>query len=97
MKVTVPEAMRLAPDSVAKDRQQWGAELYDKAVAHHTARRLMADTKKGRTRDRDGFHSQYVSYDWADTYVAHPDHIYFDFFKGAVCNSCSRMQRGLNP
>jgi hypothetical protein len=97
MKVTLREAMDLAPTDVAKDRAQWGDELYDKAVEHHTAKRLTADTQKGSTRNRDGFASQYVSYDWSERYVANPDHIYFDFFKGSVCNSCSRMQRGLNP
>lgn len=94
---TLEAAMRLAPDYVAGDRVEFGADLFDRAVAHHVKRKLRADIKTGQTRDVDGFHSRYSTYDWAHLYEANPDWIYYDFFSGAVRNSCDRMLRGLEP
>lgn len=96
-KISLAQAMDMAPDQVAEDRHKVGADLFDRAVDHHTRRRLVADVGQGTTRDRDGRRSRYVDYDWADHYSECPDHIWPDFFRGEVLNSCSRMRRGLTP
>jgi hypothetical protein len=82
-----------------KAAENWadGAALFDKAVAHHKARRLRANVKLGTTRDRDGWRSRYVDYDWASDYEQHPSFVFHDFFRGAILNSIDRMARGLEP
>lgn len=95
--ITLTEAMAEAPTDVHADRQRWGDALFDRAVEHHTSRNLRANIGNGTTRDKDGIQSRFVAYDWACHYESSPDHVYYDFFKGIVCNSCSRMERGLNP
>lgn len=96
---TLAQAMDAAPDDTAACRRQMDAQfapgLFDKAVEHHAARRLRADADRGTTRDRDGERSRFVSYDWGQHYAANPSHVFFDFFRGHVCNSVSRLARGL--
>lgn len=95
--ITLDQAMAASPTIVYLDRQKWGGELFDKAVEHHRRRKLRADIEKGSTRDVDGWRSQFTAYDWGHEYADAPHHIYFDFFRGTVNNSCSRIQRGLEP
>ena len=99
--ITLTQACDAAPDAVAASRSKMDRDfapgLFDKALAHHTARQLRADLKKGSTRDVDGFRSQFVGYDWSETYTGRPDWVWFDFFSGTVCYSVSRMHRGLKP
>lgn len=95
--VNLAQAMADSPTAVYLDRKKWGDDLFDKAVAHHTARRLRADLSAGTTTDVDGQRSRFVQYDWGHEYENAPHHVYFDFFRGAVCNSCSRLARGLAP
>ena len=97
MKITLTRAVELSNGDAAADRAKWGVELFDKALAHHEKRGLVADIDAGTTRDRDGIRSQFTAYDWSDTYKADPGAIYFDFFRPAICNSCDRTRRGFTP
>ena len=100
-RVTLSQAMNLAPACVGEARaamdSRFGAGLFDKATEHHEARGLVANLQAGTTRDRDGNRSSFTAYTWADHYTANPDQVWFDFFRGHVCNSVSRMARGLQP
>lgn len=94
--ITLAQAMEAAATAVYLDRQKAPA-LFDKAIEHHVARGLRADVAKGTTRDRDGWRSGFVAYDWAATYEEAPHFVYWDFFRPAILNSVSRLERGLNP
>jgi hypothetical protein len=101
---TMAEAMAAAPDDAQAARQVAGADfgpgLFDRAIAHHAARQLRADVAAGVTRDREGIRARFVSWTPEDL-AGHVDrrgaHVWFDFFRGHVLNSCSRMARGLTP
>ena len=99
--VTLNEAMDAAATAVHLDRQradrQFGAGLFDRAVAHHRKLDLRANITRGTTQDRRGQQSRYIAYDWAHVYDGAPHSIWQDFFRGAILNSCSRMARGLRP
>lgn len=95
--VTLAEAMEHAATAVYLCRQKWGDEVFDAAVKHHTARRLRADVEAGTTTDTVGVRSRFADYDWAATYTDAPHFVWFDFFRGEIENSCSRIQRGLAP
>jgi hypothetical protein len=99
--VTLNEAMDAAATAVYVDRkkadQQFGVGLFDKAVAHHNNLGLRANISKGTTRNKRGQQSKYVNYDWAHVYEDAPHFIWYDFFRGVIMNSCSRMARGLEP
>lgn len=97
MQITLARAVELSNGDADADRKKWGADLFNKALAHHEKRQLVANLETGTTRDRDGVRSQFTAYDWADTYKADPGAIYFDFFRPAISNSCDRMRRGLEP
>lgn len=93
---TLDEALALAdPKDVSECKSAFGVDLFEQAVEHHRRRGLTADVKKGTTRDKDGQNSVYPGYDWADRYTTHKGHIWFDFFRGFVVNSASRLSRGL--
>jgi hypothetical protein len=98
---TLAEAMALAPSEVAEAREYcaktFGPEYWDKAVAHHEKRKLRADIAEGTTRDCDGWKSGFVGYDWSHEYQDRKEWIFYDFFRGFICNSVSRMARGLQP
>ena len=68
---------------------------FDKAVEWMHNKRFRADLKRGCVRNVDGVQSQFVGYDWADHYVDHPSHVFYDFFRGFLLNKYSRMVRGL--
>lgn len=99
--VTLNEAMDAAPEDVRADRaradEQFGAGLFDKAVAHHNNLRLRANISNGTTRDKYGETSRFIDYNWAHVYEDAPNLIWHDFFGGTIMNSCSRMARGLRP
>lgn len=99
--VTLAEAMDAASEYVRADRakadQQFGAGLFDQAVAHHTSLRLRANVTTGTTQNRYGQLSKYINYNWSHVYEEAPHHIWHDFFRGTIMNSCSRMARGLKP
>lgn len=99
--VTLTEAMDAAPEDVRADRamadRQFGVGLFDRAVAHHSKLRLRANITRGTTHDSRGQRSRYIAYDWAHVYDGAPHHIWHDFFRGSIMNSCSRMARGLHP
>ncbi|WP_369662012.1 hypothetical protein [Variovorax sp. V15] len=95
---TLPQALALAdPSEIAENRSIFGSDLFAQAVEAQTRNGLRADIVKGSTRDRDGFRSQFIAYDWEATYRENPSHIWSDYFRPAVMNSASRMQRGLAP
>lgn len=97
--VTLAQAMESAATAVYLDRQkaneQFGRGLFDKAVAHHIRRNLRANLKTGETLDCDGWRGRFTAYDWAQVYDSAPHHVYFDFLRGHVMNSASRLSRGL--
>jgi len=99
--VTLAEAVDAAPEDVrayrARADEQFGAGLFDKAVAHHNNLRLRANTSNGTTLDKYGETSRFTNYDWAHVYEDAPHLIWHDFFSGTIMNSCSRMARGLRP
>jgi hypothetical protein len=99
--VTLNEAMDAAPEDVrayrARADEQFGAGLFDKAVAHHNNLRLRANISNGTTQDKHGQKSKYIDYNWAHVYEDAPHLIWHDFFSGTIMNSCSRMARGLKP
>ena len=101
MRMTLSQACEHAGTAVHMDRQkadeQFGAGLFDKAIEHHTKRGLSVDLTKGTTRDRAGLQSRFINYIGEQTYTDAPHFVWFDFFRGAVLNSCSRMARGLEP
>jgi len=101
MIVTIDEILDAAAEAVHLDRQeadlQFGAGLFDKAIAHHKKLKLRANILKGTTRNKRGQQSRCLDYDWAHVYDGAPHLVWSDFFRGAVMNSCSRMARGLNP
>lgn len=98
-KITLNQAMIAAGTAVYLDKlkadKQFGPGLFDKAVEHHVKRGLRADIKAGITRDREGIKSRFVNYNWAAQYQNAPHFVWFDFFRPAILNSCSRLSRGL--
>ena len=100
--VSLNKALADAATAVYMDRQkadaQYGAGLFDRAIEHHVARNLRADTERGITRDRGGQCAAYVSWSGADAaaYIEAPHFVYFDFFRGHILNSVSRLSRGLS-
>lgn len=79
--------------------QRFGLQTVEAACAHHKARNLRADVAKGTTADRDGNRSRFVSWSEEDAarYEGMPGWVFHDFFRGDIANSCSRIERGLNP
>jgi hypothetical protein len=104
MQTTLAQAMQDAAGAVHHDRQmaneQFGVGLFDKAVEHHTKRRLQADVVKGTTTDCDGPRARFINWTLEDA-ANHSDHhrhfVWFSFFRGDVMNSVSRLSRGLEP
>lgn len=92
--MTLPQALQHAATAVYMDLQNAPA-LFDLAVEYHTRKGLKADLAKGTTRDRDGWRSAFTAYDWAHLYEGAPHFAYFDFFRPALLNAVSRLQRGL--
>lgn len=92
---TLAQASELATDDVASARQyaelEFGAGLFDRAMAHHEARNLRATLGAGETRDSGGIIARYVG-----GHTCQAAHVWFDFFRGHVMNSVSRMARGLS-
>lgn len=99
--ITLQQAMDVAATTVYLDRrkfdEQFGPGLFDKAVEHHTKKRLRADIETGTTYRERGWVAQFVSYDWEDHYKDAPHFVWFDFFLPIIGNSVSRMSRGLEP
>lgn len=95
--ISLNHAMESAATAVYLDRQKIGGDIFDKAVAHHSALRLVADIEKGSTKNRHGFVSQFAGYDWQKVYEDAPHFVYFDFFRPAILNSCGRIDRGMEP
>lgn len=100
--ITLSQSLQAAATAVHLDRaladEKFGRGLFDKAVQHHTARRLHANLKTGTVSDRDGWRSRYVrpsDYAGAKAYEGAEHLTWFDFFRGAVMNSASRLSRGL--
>lgn len=96
---TLSQSMQHASHTVSMDRAAWGPTIYDRAFEYHFARGLRADIGRGLVRDADGARSRFIDYDESDAerYLRHPEVIYWDFFRGIVNNSCSRIVRGLRP
>lgn len=103
MKITLAETLYHAAHAIHMDKrkadEQFGPGLFEKAINHHVRRNLRADTVKGEVRDAGGWKAQYK--EWTDAnakqYDDAPHFVWFDFFRGFVMNSCSRMSRGLKP
>jgi len=99
--VTLAEAMDAAPEDVRADRaradQRFGAGLFDRAVEHHTKLHLRANISDGTTLNKYGETSRFKHYELAYFYEAYPHHIWPDFFRGTIMNTCSRMAQGLKP
>lgn len=94
--VTLQQAAEIVAAEVSELRATHGA-VFDQAMAYHAGRKLRADIATGVTRDCDGWKSGFVNYDWSDNYTKNPEHIFFDFFRGFILNSVSRINRGLKP
>lgn len=98
-KITLRQAMEAAGTAVYLDRQkadaQFGPGLFDKAVAYHEKRNLRAYIESGTTWDRDGMRTRFVNYDGGGQYREAPHFVWFDFFRGTIMNSVSRLSRGL--
>lgn len=72
-------------------------EHFDRATASMRKQGWNCDLATGTTRNRDGVQAQFVTYDWAPSYDANPEHVFYDFFCGPLLNKVSRLQRGLTP
>ena len=92
---TLTQAAAIAPDDVSTARQYaehaFGPGLFDRAIAHHESRGLRATLGVGETRDRGGVCARFVG-----GHTCEPGHVWFDFFRGHIMNSVSRMARGLD-
>jgi hypothetical protein len=100
--ITITQSLAAAATAVHLDRrladEKFGQGLFDEAVQHHTARRLHANLKTGTVSDRDGWRSRYVNpshYAGAKSFDGAEHLTWFEFFRGAVMNSASRLSRGL--
>lgn len=71
-------------------------EAFDRACDWMRNQKFRADTTKGRTVSREGTMAQFVAYDWAADYEAHPSFVFYDFFRGFLLNKYSRIMRGLD-
>ena len=69
---------------------------FDKSVAWMRACRFSANLETGTTHSQNGVESQFLTYDWASNYTQHPEHIFFDFFRGSLMNKYSRFVRGID-
>lgn len=97
LKQAMDDAMQVVMIKKQSADRKFGPGLFEKAIAHHMQRDLRASVVKGSVRDRDGFRSQFVDYDWADVYAENPEYVWTDFFLPFILNSVSRMSRGLEP
>src|SRR5690554_871589 len=101
MIITLNEILNAASEVVHLDRReadlQFGAGLFDKAIAHHKKRNLRANVSLGTVHDKHGQKSKFINYNWAHVYDGAPRLIWRDFFLPDILNSCSRMARGFNP
>jgi hypothetical protein len=98
MKLTFDQAAEHAATEFYTLRQRaTHPEAFDCAVESMRAERHVADTATGTVRNRDGFVSAFTGYDWAAQYDDTPNHVFYDFFRGALMNKYSRILRGLNP
>ena len=91
---TLNQAAALAAGDVSEARQYaaqtFGAGLFERATAHHEARNMRAVLGVGETRDRDGIRARFI-----DGHTCEPAHVWFDFFRGHIMNSVSRLASGL--
>ena len=97
MKITFDAAIDLARDEF--DSLRDGVEdkaAFDRAVDWMCESRFTANLDTGTIRNRDGVRAQFVTYDWAGSYTQHPEHIFFDFFRGDLMNKYTRLVRGID-
>ena len=76
----------------------WGEATVGQAL-RHPALGLSADTDAGTTRNRRGNQSRFLNWTSTDAsvYQGRPAAVFWDFFRGSIANSCSRIDRGLTP
>ena len=97
MKITFDAAIDLARDEFDTLRNSVGDKTaFDRAVDWMRKSRFTANLDTGTVRNRDGVRSQFLTYDWADNYAIHPEHIFFDFFRGELMNKYTRFVRGID-
>lgn len=96
MTITFEEACDLSRQEIAELRAYTPDKaLFDRAMDRMRKQRWSCDLKTGTTRNLEGVQTQFKQYDWALHYEAHPDHIFYDFFRGTLLNKVSRLQRDL--
>lgn len=96
MKVTLKDCLYHSAGEIHGLHVLYG-QSFETAVAHHVRLGIVADIDKGEVRNKNGFVSQFVYYDWSQHYKDALNLVFFDFFRGVVLNSVSRMNRGLEP
>lgn len=97
MTITFEEACDLSRQEIAELRAYTQDKaLFDQAMESMRKQRWTCDLQAGTTRNTEGVQAQFKQYDWAPHYEAHPDHIFYDFFRGILLNKVSRLDRGLS-
>jgi hypothetical protein len=70
-------------------------DLFDEAVEQMQRDRYRVDIQTGVVRNKAGFVSRFVDYDWASQYEEAPHFIFYDFFQGILMNSYARKLAGV--
>jgi hypothetical protein len=97
MKVKFSEAVDKARDEFDSLRSAAeNKELFDKAADYMKKQDFVCDLSLGSVKAKKGWQAQFVNYDWADNYIANPDHVFYDYFRGILMNKYSRYLREID-
>ena len=103
MKVTYSQAVEHAATQFymlrTSERKRWNFTIEEFDAAHQwmLLQRFTFDTETGITRNRNGWQGAFVNWDKSKAnYENFPSSIFFDIFRGALMNKCSRIHRGID-
>ena len=71
-------------------------ELFEKAKIWMKSQSFVANIAQGSLSGKNGILSQFVSYDWIEFYIEHPEWVFFDYFKPVLMNKYDRLLRGVD-
>ncbi len=97
MRITLKESLDHSATEAYLQSKDWPAEVFSQAVAHHLKQGLRANLSTGEVRSNSGWVSRFSNYNWQADYEGALNLVYYDFFRGMVGNSRSRIVRGLAP
>lgn len=84
---TFDQAVATGPHWYEQAAQGTDPVAFERAVGWMRAQKFRADTRTGTTRRGGEVVGQFVGYDWAAEYGAHPDRVFYDFFMGYLMNA----------